>query len=512
MAMRASNLVVYGGAKSINPWDLDSDIGWTIPSSGEKQSAVNEYFTRVPWLFRGVTDRAENVGSMPFEIRKGETEIDTSADWQNKILCIANPGRLLRQIEMSLAMTGAAYLFKESNSSGYVKRLVYCAPSTVTEVRDNVTQMLTGYRRNNQVYKLEQFVAILIADHMTEDGAPKSSAALAALTASGVLYNADRFISEYFRRGAIKATVLQMEGGSPLEAERLQNWWEKVVGGVKNAWAAFVLKAKAITPVVIGEGLEGLQNNELTTERRQDIATALGIPESRLWSSAANYATSEMDTQNYYKSTIIPECKTIADAFNEQLFTAEHKMAGYKWVFLTDTLEIFQRDAGEQAASAKAFIDFLVACPTAEVAFATAAMIGFEITPELKTAIEAMFAKREEDAARMEAQTAAPADNNPVQDDDEEPDEQPNPQEMRAILKTWERKALHAIKQGQPANVEFTTTVLPRRVRDAIRYELAGAQTVEDVKAIFDKVELPDPMAELKRANDLLERAMNVTA
>lgn len=534
MASKQSGIIIYDGIKAINPYDFDSNVGWTILSGEDQPEGIDRYFQRVPWLYRGVVDRANNVRNMPFSITRGEDEIDSSADYQNALEraggkpgILPNPKRLFGQIEMSLTMTGRAYVFLETNNSGYVRSMKYCNPNSITEILDPVTGELINYERQtgttSKRWPLTQFIAFSDPDYMTEQGAPRSSAAIAALTAAGVLFNADRFISEYFRRGAIKATILQMDGGSAQEADRLQNWWEKVITGVKNAWAAFVLRAKAIVPVVIGEGLEGLQNNELTTERRQDIATALGIPESRLWSAAANYATAKGDTQNYYKSTIIPECDLIAACFNEQLFTKEHKLDGYHLEFQSESLEIFQADQGEQATAAKAFVDFLTAAPTAEIAKETAAEFGFELSDAMITAIDAMFAKKDENAAqmreRMQPKPDQPNATMPEGDqaqedtaDQEDQQQELTPQEMTAARASWRRKAINAIKRGDNPNVEFTTSALPRRMCDAIHYELETAKTADDVRAIFEANPLPDPMAELKRANDLLEKVMNVPA
>jgi phage portal protein BeeE len=494
---RAPVPVLFDGMKAVPAWDIDSMVGWT-PLSGQQESGIDLYFSRVPWLYRGVVDRADNVSSMPFAIVKNKADFDTSQDYQNKLGFLPDMEVLFDKLEQSLVMAGRAYLFLETNDYSVVKSVKYCAPSSIDEVYNDETGELTGFKRKygkrgqSKDVPISNIVAVYDPNYCTENGPAKTSAALAALTAAGVLYNADRFIANYFDRGAIKASVLVMDGGSKDEAERLQSWWTDVVTGIKNAWSAFVLRAKQAMPVVIGEGLEGLQNNELTTERRQDIATALGVPESRMWSSAANYATRKEDEQSYYKSTIIPECKTIARAFNTQLFTKEHKLEGYKLVFRSETLELFQEDTKLQAEASKAFVDFLLACPTEAIAIETATMNGSELNDAMKLAIKEMFAKKEENRVTMAEQVSAtppaPEQEEEPTEDDEENEPQPDEREMKSVLSSWRRKAELWLKKTGSANCPFETTIIPIGLQGAIIGQLEEAKNNKDVAMIFTSV------------------------
>ena len=71
------------------------------------------------------------------------------------------------------------------------------------------------------------------------------------------------------------------------EAKRFENWWNNMISGVRNAFKTKILNAKSIEPVVVGEGLESLQDTGLTQQKREDIATALGVPQTKLFSSGA---------------------------------------------------------------------------------------------------------------------------------------------------------------------------------------------------------------------------------
>ena len=152
--------------------------------------------------------------------------------------------------------------------------------------------MLQHYERklDSRKYQIppEDMLAFYDADYTTEVGCGTTSAAKAALASAGVLFNVDKFLSNFFERGAIKATILTTKGYNREEASKLKQWWQSFIQGNNNSWSTEVLNGDAIDTTVIGEGLESLSNLSLTTERRQNIAAAIGVPESRMWSSAAN--------------------------------------------------------------------------------------------------------------------------------------------------------------------------------------------------------------------------------
>lgn len=497
----------FDGRKAISAWNLDSMEGWTSLDGDDRTTVDPIYYYRVPWLHRAVKDRANLVSTMPFSILKGETEVENSQDYQNKLGIMPDYKMMFAQLEMSLAMDGRAYLFLETNRGGYVKNLKYLVASTITEVYDKETGELLHYERRIRgkviIIQPINIAAFYDTEYTAEIGPGKGSDALAALSAAGVLFNSDTFIADYFKRGAIKATILNADTMNQQEADRLQNWWNDVVVGIKNAWSAVVLRAKTVTATVIGEGLESLENKSLTEERRQDISTAMGVPESRMWSSAANYATRVQDDKAYYEGTIIPECDTIQGVFNSQIFTAEHKLDGYKLHFDAEGLDVFQTDAAEQA-------DALNQLKAAGIPLLMAMdLLGFELDDEQRAELEKKQAEGEAMAQQL-------IDNPPAQEEPEDDDEQPTPPqatqgEMRSVLSAWKRKALHSFKRKEGAAVEFETTVLPDGLADYIRASLTTCADEASIKAVFDGIMLdqPSPVVSvdpLDRAEKLVNR------
>ena len=102
-----------------------------------------------------------------------------------------------------------------------------------------------------------------------------------------------------------------------------------------------------------------------------------------------------------------------------------------------------------------------------------------------------------------ETEPAPPEEAQPVVVDDIAP-------AQRSALDNWRKKSLHALKLGQSANCEFVTSLFGADEINQVRGELAKAVTPDDVKRIFADAKklVRDKDDQLKRANDLLERAL----
>jgi hypothetical protein len=286
--------------------------------------------------------------------------------------------------------------------------------------------------------------------------------------AAGVLANTDEFVAGFFKRGAVKVTLFTAEGMSLTDKEKFETWFKTFITGVKNAWRTKVLNAEVMTPVVIGEGLEGLQDTELSKEKREDIATALGIPHSLLFSNAANFATAEQDDFHFYDKTIIPEAWFIQSILNVQVF----KPMGYRLEFTPESLEVMQADEKERSVSLKNLTD---ANMPLEVAIRT---LGYELTDEDWAIIEQEKQAKEERANQFAEQVSLP----PQQDDEED-------NNQRSHLDKWRRKSVKRIKADKSAAVNFESEYINPALGGAIFGALESAQTVKDVDEIFNNLE-----------------------
>lgn len=510
-------ITYFDGKKSLT-WD--SDVGWTILSGDDANEAVaKEYFESVPWLYRGVGLRSDAVASMPFALYKGKREWDTSGDWQNKIGFMPDPADLFWLIEASLTLTGKAYLFSDNVLGGRARqRLRYILPDSVKPVYDEANgNVLTGFER----WDGKKWIPFGFADIVyfwglnpyTENGPGEASPAKAAMAAAGVLYNVDEFISSYFKHGAVKATIFTAEGIAPEEAKRFENWFVDKVAGIGNAFRTKVLNALKMQPVVVGEGLESLSDNNLSKDKREDIGGALGIPQTKLFSGDASGlgggGVTEADDIKFYNETVIPQCNFIAGVLNTQVF----EPLGLRLRFLPETLDIFQEDEEQRSLSFGHLMTAFETASTLAIARFGLTQLGFEMSDEMEAWLEEHFAEKEKRAAEMATMVAsAPADEEDEEEQEQEPPANSNQKAIDADLDKWRRKSLKALERGKEAAVEFVSDVIPADLAAVVTQGLTLATDEAQVKAVFELVEdwqPADPFlliaAELKRANDLLE-------
>lgn len=375
------NLKATGNMVSMS--DFDDWIEAKVDATLAGGDGVHSAYQSVAWLFRGVSLIAQAVASLPFVIDaypsagpeqapkkagkksatvKSDSEVDNSTDYKNAVGFLPHPKKLLKLIAACIVLTGRAYLRKEANRFAQVKQtysgLRWYNPYTIKPEIDE-EKGLIGFTRkvNGKEVKiaLDQLVYLWEEDPFVEVGPPTTSAAQAALAAAGVLMSLDQFVQAFFERGAIKATILTIEGNPPSgEKERIEAWWQRFVKGMKNAFASKVFSAM-VKPVVVGEGVKELENQELTTAKREDIATAIGVPQSLLFSNATNFATAQQDDLHFYSKTIIPLAELIESTLNEQLLMP----LGYRIKFLPDTLDAFQEDETERAQALASLVSAL---------------------------------------------------------------------------------------------------------------------------------------------------------
>jgi hypothetical protein len=477
MDRRLDNLRLTDGVKSIALEQYpDSAWKWLSgrPDSADETSP-KRYFRAVPWLYRGVTLRADAVASMPFSILRGETEIDTSDDYQNKVGFLPNPQALLWLIEAALTLEPQAYVFSD-NVGKLRKRLRYILPDSCTPKIDPVAGVTSMERYVNgaprQFKPGTDIVYFWRADPYTEIGPGDSSPGKAALAASGVIANIDLFVAGFFKRGAVKVTLFQAEGMSKDDADKFELWWKNFVAGITNAFRTKVLNSKAMTPIVVGEGIDGLKDAGLTEQKREDISTAMGIPHSLLFSNATNFATAQQDDLHFYSKTIVPECEFIAGVLNEQVFTP----LGLRLEFRPETLDAFQTDEHERAGALQqltsAGVPLLMAMD----------ILGFELSDEQRAELEKAAQEKEQRADEMAEQLSQ----QPQPDEQPQPGQEPDEgEQMRGDMAKWQKKALKALERGKSACVAFESEYISEDIHNSVMDALDGCKTAEDVRGVF---------------------------
>lgn len=468
-----AGFIKLGNSKAININDLPEDAWAYLVGGAETAPDLRKYYRKVAWLNRGVALRKWAVSSMPFTIYRGDAVIDTSDDFTNKLGFTKGLRWLFGVIEQSLTLAGPAYVFIEGNAMKPTS-MRHLMVSSITPEFSKVNGELMYFNRDvrgkNMRLETDEVVWFWPPDDAVEIGPPTSWPALAALQAAGVLYAVDGFATAFFDRGAIKVTLLTTKG-NVVEAERkrIKSWWDRIAS---KMWSAEVVNADQLEVVPVGEGLESLANNDLTNEKREDIATALGVPHSLLFSNASNFATSQQDKLNWYEDTIIPDCEFIRDVFNERVF----EPMNYRLEFEPQRMALYQEDEEQRA---QAYGTYIQAGMRPSIA---GEMLGLALPEGIEfVALDEKYDMGLEMAEQLQEQPIQPREER--EDDDEDEDEEDN---VRIDLGKWERKALKLIKRGLDPACNFESDHIPPVMLGAIEGALESTTNNPDlVRALF---------------------------
>ena len=502
---------------------------WTWLSGGPDDGIENtaaDYFNTVPWLYRGVGLRANAVASLPFDLIEDATGEIVMSDgewvndvtqkkdlrrggdrqqtkWENEVGFMHNPYKMFWLLESSQVLSGRSYLFKVANDV-LTFELKYNRPISIRPMLDEVDGLI-GFERNTGQKTIKyphspdkpltnKILYFWLDDPNVELGEPDAWPAKTALSASGVLFNVDEFLNAFIKRGMVKPTLIGLKGNPPAaERDKTEAWFNKYLAGIKNAFRVKTISADGVEVTTIGEGLKELGSTELTKEKRQDISTALGIPQTLLFSEGAGGlgggGVVEQDDKRFQLTTNIPAFKGHADNLNRQLLIP----MGYRIIERHERMEIFQEDKKDSSAAMVNLTSAVATDPKA-AKFSTI-VLGMEIPEEAEKLLEEMISQKEEDRENMaemqaNAQAQQPAGNG-AKPPAAELSPKKDPEEKRAMiddLGKWQRKAKKALDRGKEAACPFDSENIPDKVNDDILSMLVEAKTAADITAIFEAV------------------------
>lgn len=506
---------VYG-TKAVSLW---SDEGWDIVSSAPDKDEQNldNLWRSLAWPYRGVNIISDKLASIPFDIVDGKTIVDSSKEYKNKLGFLPNPKSLIWLLGASITLQGYGYLFSD-NVGNARKKLRYIVPSSVKfdvsrpEVASAakmgkiiLTRTVSGRATDFEGGK--DIIYFWAPDPGVELGPPNSSPMKAALSAAGVLWNIDQYVKAYWQRGAIRAMVFAIKGNPPEEQKKsLLSWYRTMIAGVKNAFNAAVINADGITTETVGDGLTGLQDTNLTMEKREEIATAFGIPQTILFSGSAaglgGGGVADADRIKLFEDKIIPDSDILAEVINNQIFANTN----YRWVFRPHELPIFEKDR-QAMSTALVGISTYFNNISAEI---LPPEIGFNILGyPIDEDVQAQLNKWAADKAKAKENTPLPVVSDSaryvVPTDAQQPPA-PNKAMMDDLAK-WQRKAIKALGKPEKMIVFDSVDILPAimaRIRDGLK----SAQTEDDVRTVF----AADYTAEGKSEILLLAEAINKLA
>jgi HK97 family phage portal protein len=343
--MNKAYLLDRGAFKDIPLLQLHTSEWWLDRQGRLGNISQADAYNKVSWVYRAVSLRAQAISAMPFTLRKGDVDVE----WP-----LSNTlSPLLYLTEAALCILGCAYWFRERNTRKLLN-LRWLAPTTMLPVYDKTTG-LVGFKRqvNNTEIRLDLADVVYFWQPAWEtEMGPGTPPVSVALSAAGQADYMSEFASEFFRRGAIPAVLLTVDGNPPpAEIERLETRWKRMLQGVKKTWETFAVRA-AVKVQVLGQPVKDLAMPELEASVRQRIAVALGIPQTLL-EDAANFATAKEHRLSFYRETIIPESGLIAAALNAQVFTP----LGLTFEFHPEQVEALQQDEGEKSAALRDLVN-----------------------------------------------------------------------------------------------------------------------------------------------------------
>ncbi len=499
--------------KSVGIGDLDRFLEFLV---NEQTSDLNidGLYEAVAFVYRGVQLRAQTLSALPFDIIRGETVIDTSDDYQNKLGWLPSPQRMLELLEQSLCVAGRAYWFISRNRMKPLS-LQYWNPYTV-EPDIDAELGLTGFTRKvngkNLPFEIEDVFYVWPADYRVEIGPPQGSPVTAAFKAAGVLNSVDEFVKLFFEHGGVKNLIISAKGMTK-ESDRknLLDWFKQTFRrGNKTAFEAAVVNAETLETIPIGQGIEGLDNEALTKERRESVSVAMGVPMSLFLNTAASGlgggGVVEQGDIDFYGKTVEPEAEFIASVLNEQLFTP---YGDYQFRFKFDSLDVYQVDEQKRALS---FATYVQSDMRPEVA---AYMLGLEIPEDGEIPpwyVDAFEKPQPIPAALAPAEEEELIGENVV-DDALAAERAKEREELKkaADLDKWRKKAVSRFEEGKPEKaLIFDSEYIPKDLYLQIVYSLKNATSVRQVEDVFDSLSEPgaELTYELKRANDLLEKTL----
>lgn len=444
--------------KSLRLDDLPPEAWKIITGTDGPAGNVYQLYTRVPWLYRGVNLRAEAVAGVPVKLLRGETEIDQpekALPWWDQL------SDILDGIAADRTIYGASYNILEQNQYGGGQRVRRLLPTTIMP-RATETDGLIGWKRSvgGKVveFALEDLIWSWVPSREKEIG-PGIPPARAAVEAAGLIQHADQFASAYFARGAIGGLLIDVEEGGASDADmtRLQEWIQRRVLGIKNAFSANVGRRK-LNVHELGQKTGDLALPELTDKKREDISTALGIPHSLLFSNAANYATARQDMLTFYDTTIVPECHKIAAALNRWLLAP----LGYRLEFAPEKLEVYQQQEATKAEHVtRLFVAGVITKNEARE------QMNYELLPETPDVEEPKQLEAPQIVDGQVTLRDTPADD----------------------LRRWQRKAETRMAEGKPDKaLEFASDVIPGTLAAAVRGALEGVTDATAARGVFDAV------------------------
>lgn len=501
-------MITQGGSLKAVDGIRDS---WDFVQAME-QGTGTELYAKVAAVYRAVNLTADATSNMPFAIVNDNGEdVDTSADWKNVTGTLPHPRDLIRLWRMSLAFTNTAYARLASTNIAK-KQWFYVVPNTMRIVVNNTNGTVDYIERvpTKEKFKPDDKNLFYMwrLDHTTELLPSPNTEFLAMMQSAGILYSADFWAQNYFKNGAVKPTIVSVKGMVTNDKkDELQTAWAKFMRGLGKTWAelAKVINADAMDVKQIGDGLGDIKDSPVYNQAIENIAMANGMPLSLLKANSANRATAETEYASWFRDTVTPTAYWMQEQINDKIMPK-----GFYFEFRPEQSEPSQQEEVDRAQAYSTYVSSGMKPSVAAQVVGIDLPNGVEyddLDPE-----EAEVPSNDTPAT----QTGTGTNQEPVQDDQEDVSSDEMPAKAWKELDIWKRKAVKAMKRGEPLPMDFVCEFIPLARADAIKASLINAGNVEQVAEAFETTEVPIEAVEVKAEPDpallVLAEALNNAA
>lgn len=463
------------GVKSI-PLSGLSDSQWQVVSGVLSHGPANKilhYYQRVPWLFRGVNSIADALARVPrryYRLDSGDEVVESDLPIR------VNWPALINHLAADELLYGAAYVYILRDNLRRPTGLRRLLPTSITPEYDERDGEVAVFKRriNDRVIELEpgtELAYMWFPNRSAEVGPGTPPAAVALLAAMG-LYSIDMFSHNYFEQGALDPTIVVVEDWERLsEAEqgKIKSYLERMVKGVRNAFNLVPLGTN-VKVEQISRAVKDLAMVELSTSKREDIATALGVPQSLLFSNAANFAVAHQDDLHFYDKTVSALGRRM-----EELLDQVFAQLGLDFEFDFEALPVFQGKELERAERLN-----VLARDGTLTRNEVRAEMGYEPLPgqdapsrgqgdsgDLVPLIKALLEK----SRGGEPMPPAAA--------------QGEESAFIKELRLFGDFAARRVKEGKPEKIAgFTSVIIPRPALEALKASVEGARTPAEVRQL----------------------------
>lgn len=470
MIKNTIQMTTVNGVKSIPVRNMPPDA-WSSVFGGSIEHDVYDLARHVPWLYRAINIIAETIVNLPRDEEglQGLASVDFAT--------------LLNELVGDYLLTGAMFACLETNRGGLKPTIRRFHPRTMKLLTDSEDGLI-GFERklsDAQIYRYD-------ANDVMYGWIPSRKSELAigdapveaAIRASGLLSSIDEHAVKYFDAGAINPTIAKIQDFQSYpesEQERTKSILQRLFGRGVDGSHRVAPVGTNIEFETIGSPMSELAVPELTNAKREDIATALGIPQSLLFSNATNFATAQQDNRHFYEKTILPLARKIEAMFNT--YFENHKLQP-RLFFNEQQLEVFQSDEAMRSGSLKNLVD--VGMPL-DIALQ---ILGYDLTDEQWDAISYTPTAEvepavEEDMIEEDAEDVAEAIT-PVDDYVEMKDIKPIPQRYKHINFYPNDDMVANAKRGLKLRAEFN--------RGGTRVGLARANQIADRRELLPDIVL----------------------